>query len=117
MIGLPRANACAARAASTCAPPRKARRSRSISTTGFAYSDCRVDDSRLVVLNAVDASERGAAIRHKNALRFRAAGRRLYGMQHCSICACATTMTVTARALVNAAGPWAAEVFSDAVGA
>ena len=31
-------------------------------TTGFVYSDCRVDDSRLVVLNAVDARERGAAI-------------------------------------------------------
>ena len=32
-------------------------------TTGFAYSDCRVDDARLVVLNAVDARERGAYIR------------------------------------------------------
>ena len=32
-------------------------------TTGFAYSDCRVDDARLVVLNAVDARERGASIR------------------------------------------------------
>jgi glycerol-3-phosphate dehydrogenase len=32
-------------------------------TTGFAYSDCRVDDARLVVLNAVDARERGADIR------------------------------------------------------
>jgi D-erythritol 1-phosphate dehydrogenase len=30
--------------------------------TGFAYSDCRVQDSRLVVLNAMDASERGATI-------------------------------------------------------
>ena len=29
----------------------------------FAYSDCVVDDSRLVVLNAVDAAGRGAAIR------------------------------------------------------
>ena len=30
---------------------------------GFEYSDCSVDDSRLVVLNAVDAAERGAVIR------------------------------------------------------
>ena len=30
---------------------------------GFAYSDCWVDDSRLVVLNAIDAAERGASIR------------------------------------------------------
>ena len=39
-------------------------------TTGFAYSDCRVDDARLVVLNAVDARERGADILHQNTLRF-----------------------------------------------
>ena len=31
--------------------------------TAFEYSDCVVDDSRLVVLTAVDAAERGAAIR------------------------------------------------------
>ena len=32
-------------------------------TTGFEYSDCWVDDARLVVLNARDAADRGAAIR------------------------------------------------------
>ena len=32
-------------------------------TTGFEYSDCWVDDARLVVLNARDAAERGATIR------------------------------------------------------
>ena len=30
---------------------------------GFSYSDCQVDDSRLVVLNALDAAERGAVVR------------------------------------------------------
>src|SRR6185437_11666613 len=30
---------------------------------GFEFSDCQVDDARLVVLNAIDASERGAVIR------------------------------------------------------
>src|SRR5690242_15038192 len=30
---------------------------------GFEYSDCWADDSRLVVLNAIDAAERGATIR------------------------------------------------------
>jgi len=30
---------------------------------GFEYSDCHTDDSRLVVLNALDAAERGAVIR------------------------------------------------------
>ena len=37
-------------------------------TRGFAYSDCWVDDSRLVVLNAVDAARRGAAILTRTAL-------------------------------------------------
>ena len=32
-------------------------------TTGFEYSDCWVDDARLVVLNARDAADRGAVIR------------------------------------------------------
>ena len=38
---------------------------------GFEYSDCWVDDARLVVLNAIDASERGAVIRtrHQGGLR------------------------------------------------
>ncbi|PHR61180.1 MAG: glycerol-3-phosphate dehydrogenase [Robiginitomaculum sp.] len=31
-------------------------------TTGFVFSDCRVDDARLVVANALDAQERGAEI-------------------------------------------------------
>ena len=31
-------------------------------TKGFSYSDCRVDDARLVALNALDAKERGAEI-------------------------------------------------------
>src|SRR5439155_1080690 len=30
---------------------------------GFEYSDCQVDDARLVVLNALDAADRGASIR------------------------------------------------------
>src|SRR5205085_11752464 len=34
----------------------------------FAYSDGRIDDARLVVLNAVDAAERGAVIRTRTRL-------------------------------------------------
>ena len=45
-------------------------------TRGFEYSDCWVDDSRLVVLNARDAADRGADIRTAHALRCRAGGRR-----------------------------------------
>lgn len=84
-------------------------------TTGFAYSDCRVDDARLVVLNAVDARERGASIRTRTRCL---SAKRAQGMWHATLLdmrAAATTI-VTARALVNAAGPWAAEVASAVIG-
>ena len=69
---------------------------------GFEYSDCGVDDSRLVVLNALDAAEHGATIRtrtrctraerrHDWELVLNARGRR---------------DVKTARVLVNASGPW-----------
>ena len=70
---------------------------------GFEYSDCRVDDSRLVVLNAVDAAERGAVIRtHTRCTRAeRGKEWRLILTDH------GRRDVVTARALINAAGPWA----------
>src|ERR1700730_15263323 len=84
-------------------------------TTGFAYSDCRVDDARLVVLNAVDARERGAFIRTGTRC---VSAQREQGMRHATLLdmrAAATTI-VTASARVNAAGPWAAEVLSGLIG-
>ena len=84
-------------------------------TTGFAYSDCRVDDARLVVLNAVDAREHGASIRPRTRC---VSAKREQGMWRATLLdlrAAATTI-VTARALVNAAGPWAAEVFNSVIG-
>lgn len=73
--------------------------------TGFAYSDCRVDDSRLVVLNALDAHERGADIRprtrcvalSRGADIWRATLRPAGG---------GSEAVVEARAVVDAAGPW-----------
>jgi glycerol-3-phosphate dehydrogenase len=84
-------------------------------TTGFAYSDCRVDDARLVVLNAVDARERGACIRTRTRC---VSAKREGGMWRATLLDVrdATTTIVTARALVNAAGPWAAEVTNIASG-
>jgi glycerol-3-phosphate dehydrogenase len=78
-------------------------------TTGFAYSDCRVDDARLVVLNAVDARARGACVRTRTRC---VSVKREQGMWRATLLdARKTTATaVTARALVNAAGPWAADV-------
>jgi glycerol-3-phosphate dehydrogenase len=73
---------------------------------GFEYSDCLVDDSRLVVLSALDAAEHGAVVRTRTrlaraerrdewelVLNFR--GRR---------------EVTSARVLVNATGPWLGEV-------
>ncbi|MDP2803256.1 MAG: glycerol-3-phosphate dehydrogenase [Phreatobacter sp.] len=71
----------------------------------FEYSDCRVDDSRLVVLNARDAADRGAVIR----TRTRAVdATRADGLWHITLedRISGSTETVSARALVNAAGPW-----------
>jgi glycerol-3-phosphate dehydrogenase len=68
----------------------------------FAYSDCIVDDSRLVVLNAVDAAARGAAIR--TGARCIRADRtdswRLVAIDR------GHHTVVSARALVNATGAW-----------
>jgi len=69
----------------------------------FEYSDCRVDDARLVVLNAKDAAERGAVIHTHQ--RVTAANRRADGWT-----LMAAGRTVRARSLVNAAGPWAGEL-------
>ncbi|HEU0199145.1 MAG TPA: glycerol-3-phosphate dehydrogenase [Burkholderiaceae bacterium] len=83
-------------------------------TKGFIYSDAWVDDARLVVLNALDAAERGAAIRPRT--RFVSAQRHADAWE-------ATLQPahggkaekVRARILVNAAGPWAMNVLRDAL--
>ena len=72
---------------------------------GYVYSDCWVQDSRLVVLNARDAAERGACVRPRTACT---GARREEGVWRVDLHeqGCAAPETVTARALVNAAGPW-----------
>ena len=52
------------------------RRSSRVFTKGFVYSDGWVDDARLVVLNAIDAAERGATVLHAHALQRGAARHR-----------------------------------------
>ena len=74
---------------------------------GFVYSDGWVDDARLVVLNAIDAAERGAVIRTRTRLtRADREGRHWQLVLN----ARGQRETVTADALVNAAGAWAPEV-------
>ncbi len=71
---------------------------------GFEYSDCWVDDARLVALLAVDARERGAEV----LTRTRLESARRDGAHWTAELAAADggRRTVRARALVNAAGPW-----------
>ncbi len=73
---------------------------------GFVFSDCQVDDSRLVVLNARDAAEHGAVIRTRTRC-IRAERQREWELV---LNARGRREVVTARVLVNAAGPWIGEV-------
>jgi len=79
----------------------------------FAYSDCWVEDARLVVLTAKDAARRGAVIRVGTEL---AAARREGALWQMTLRAGGNTETVAARALVNAAGPWVMEALGRAGG-
>ena len=77
---------------------------------GFEYSDCTVDDARLVIANALDAVERGATVRTRTrcvrvergedwSVILNSRGKR---------------EVVTARVLVNTTGPWTS-LFSEMV--
>ncbi len=79
---------------------------------GFLYSDCWVDDARLVILTCLDAAERGAEICPRTAC---IAARREDGLWKVTLTG-ARQGTVTARALVNAAGPWVDDVQQDVIG-
>jgi len=82
---------------------------------GFVYSDAWVEDSRLVALNARDAAERGASIRTRTRVVEARREGRLWHAELEDLHNGARTM-VTARALVNAAGPWAGSVLHDLLG-
>ena len=70
---------------------------------GFVYSDAQVDDARLTLANALDAAANGAEIATRTAL---VSARREDGGWRAHL---SDGRTVTARALVNAAGPWVDE--------
>jgi glycerol-3-phosphate dehydrogenase len=82
---------------------------------GFEYSDCFVDDARLVVLTARDAANRGADIR----TRTRAVEtRQAHGLWHVTVedTLSGERSTIAARVLVNAGGPWVEQVLRLGVG-
>ena len=82
--------------------------------TAFVYSDCWVEDSRLVVLNARDAAERGAMIETRTKLL---SAQREGALWQAEIAGDGGTRTVMARGLVNAAGPWVEDVLQRAASA
>ncbi len=79
-------------------------------TRAFEYSDCWVEDSRLVVLNARDAATRGAQI--MTGTRVVSAERHADHWQVSLALPDGTTETMAARVLVNAGGPWVGEIIS-----
>jgi glycerol-3-phosphate dehydrogenase len=82
---------------------------------GFLYADGWADDARLVVLNALDAFERGATVlRGWGCVQARCEG----ALWHAQLQTPGQAVhALTARALVNATGPWASQFLSDCVAA
>jgi glycerol-3-phosphate dehydrogenase len=73
---------------------------------GFVFSDCRVDDARLVVVNALDAARRGARILVGTEC---ISASRAGGAWQAQL---SNGEKVQARAVVNAAGPWVKAVLN-----
>ncbi|MCW5667995.1 MAG: glycerol-3-phosphate dehydrogenase [Piscinibacter sp.] len=80
-------------------------------TKGFVYSDGWVDDARLVLLNALDARARGATVLTRTAC---VDAQRGPAQWRCTLRGTdGGEQALTARALVNAAGPWAAQFLAE----
>jgi glycerol-3-phosphate dehydrogenase len=80
---------------------------------GYAYSDCWVDDARLVIANARAAAEAGASIRPRTAC---VAAWRTDGHWRARLRGAGGETEVSVRALVNAAGPWVEHFLTHVVG-
>jgi glycerol-3-phosphate dehydrogenase len=76
----------------------------------YEYSDCWVEDSRLVVLNARDAEMRGATIMTRTKVLSAA---RVDGVWQLDLDGPDGRKTVTAGALVNAGGPWVENIVKN----
>ncbi len=78
-------------------------------TKGFEYSDCWVEDSRLVVLNARDAEAKGATILTRTSVT---AADRGTDEWRVTLSGPEGTRIVRAKALVNAGGPWVSDIIT-----
>jgi D-erythritol 1-phosphate dehydrogenase len=80
----------------------------------FEYSDCWVDDARLVVLNALDAQQRGATVLTRTAAR---SARRSDGLWEVDLGehrnGAGAAYQLRARAIVNAGGPWVEDIIGQ----
>jgi glycerol-3-phosphate dehydrogenase len=79
----------------------------------YEYSDCWVQDSRLVVLNARDARDRGARIMTRTKVT---EARRAGDLWHITTEADGQTRSFRAKMLVNAGGPWVMDVIQGVAG-
>ena len=80
---------------------------------GFEYSDCWVEDARLVVLAAMDAEAYGATIATRTECVGLERGAEWWTAR---LRSASGEREVTARALVNAAGPWVDRIATRALG-
>lgn len=81
----------------------------------YEYSDCWVQDARLVVLNAVDAQERGAQVLTRTKV-ISANRQDAYWEITTEDQSSGQVETHRAKTLINAAGPWVAEVLNQQLG-
>ncbi|WP_246715002.1 glycerol-3-phosphate dehydrogenase [Aestuariivirga litoralis] len=81
-------------------------------THGWEYSDCWVNDARLVALYAMDAKQKGAEIRTRTKVTH---AERKAGGWELAIEKDGKAETIQAKFLINAAGPWVGDVLSNVV--
>lgn len=81
---------------------------------GFCYSDAWVDDARLVISNAMDAAARGVTILTRTRFMKALKQDRTWLVNLHS--EAGTDISVNARCIVNAAGPWVTQVLQSAIG-
>ncbi|WP_020590522.1 glycerol-3-phosphate dehydrogenase [Kiloniella laminariae] len=81
-------------------------------TKGFEYSDCWVDDARLVVLNAIDAREKGADIHCRTRCVSAKVEDGIWKLS-CENVDSGKKAEITGKVMVNASGPWVSKFLEE----